>query len=280
MFDLAVPWPTGATPYTPPSPAQLAVLNQTLAFLSSLGYTHVALDFTLPQGTKPPKQLNPIDLSQVEPGKLNVYTRVTAELGDMAQGPAAQLSRLQSQFDLVAVRPLTDKAVLAACTQLDVDIIALDVGKRLPCYLRHKTVGAATSRGVVVEVCYAPVLGDATSRRNWFAGVAQVVRAARGRGVVVSLGAATAVVCRAPFDVSNWMVLAGWDSSRAVEAMGTVAKKVVLGGVVRRKGHKGVVVVGKWGEVMEPSRLEKPTKPEAKRPADPADHGASKKHKH
>lgn len=56
-----------------------------------------------------------------------------------------------------------------ACTSLQVDIITLDLGRRLPFWLRPGPLQAAVKRGVHFEVCYAAALRDEGSRRNFFA---------------------------------------------------------------------------------------------------------------
>ena len=59
-------------------------------------------------------------------------------------------------------------ACAQACTSLQVDLIALNLGRRLPFRLRTGALQAAVKRGVYFELCYAPALRDEASRRNFF----------------------------------------------------------------------------------------------------------------
>lgn len=87
------------------------------------------------------------------------------------------------QFDVIAVRPLTEKHFQAACATLDVDVISLDLAsylnpsihppdlhmlpthpmnvlgcRRLPFKLKFATVGQALQRGVHFEISLASPL--------------------------------------------------------------------------------------------------------------------------
>jgi hypothetical protein len=50
-----------------------------------------------------------------------------------------------------------------------VDIIALDLSRRLPFRLRPGPVQAAAKRGVHFEICYAAALRSEAARRHFFA---------------------------------------------------------------------------------------------------------------
>ncbi len=64
---------------------------------------------------------------------------------------------------------LISKDNLQACTSLHVDLIGLDLGRRLPFRLRPGPLQTAVKRGLHFELCYAPALRDEASRRNIFA---------------------------------------------------------------------------------------------------------------
>ncbi len=69
------------------------------------------------------------------------------------------------------------------------DIIALELWQRLPFKLKPALVKAALARGVFFEICYAPALREPSARRNLFANAQALVRATRGRNIIVSSGA-------------------------------------------------------------------------------------------
>jgi ribonuclease P/MRP protein subunit RPP1 len=53
-----------------------------------------------------------------------------------------------------------------------VDLISLDLARRLPFRLRPAALAAAAARGVALELCYAPALRDEAARRNLFGNAA------------------------------------------------------------------------------------------------------------
>jgi ribonuclease P/MRP protein subunit RPP1 len=71
--------------------------------------------------------------------------------------------------------------------------------------------------GCVFEICYGGALGEASltdsggggdgggpsTKRNWWAGAREVVRATKGKGIVVSGGVSADVNLRSPRDVGN-----------------------------------------------------------------------------
>lgn len=108
------------------------------------------------------------------------------------------------QHDILALRPTSERALAQCCTTLDVDVISLDLSQRLPvrrapmprspverrCVmrtaqetpapqhrLRPQLVKAAVQRGVVFEICYAPLIGDVSSRRQLLSNAISLVRA-------------------------------------------------------------------------------------------------------
>jgi ribonuclease P/MRP protein subunit RPP1 len=101
-------------------------------------------------------------------------------------------------FDIIAVAPATEKLWAMACEKMDVDIIALDLSQRLPFFVKPKQVELAIGRGVYFEIGYSGAIVDATARRNLISNAIQLVRASRGRHVVISSKAERAILARGP----------------------------------------------------------------------------------
>lgn len=294
LADLNVPWP-GV-----PNPISLTNLSKTLIILHDLGYTVVALNHTIDgtganksnsKGTKKDKQqqqqqentVNPIDLSllPVPPPKgLAILTRGTLVLDDSSASHQPQ--RVQAMgliYDIVAVRPKSERTMLMACTSLDgIDIISLDMTVRFPCFLRHRTVGAAVGKGIKFEISYAggkdPSLdfalssikltstaasfnthiGDGSglsaisnpeSRKHLISNAAHIIRSSRSRGILVSSEAYSPVVCRGPYDVVNLATTWGLDHMRARNAIERVPQAVMKSGDLRSNSYKQVIQLGK-----------------------------------
>lgn len=170
LADLNVPWPAN------PTPLALARLSRTLLVMSDLGYTVIALNNIIEPkhlpSTKSKSKINnnlhnntitenPINLSLLPyppPPSLTILTRATLILDDSAVSSAfaQKLPALSLDYDILAVRPTTERSILLACTSYDsVNLISFDLSTRLPCFLRHKTIGAAIARGIVFEIIYS-----------------------------------------------------------------------------------------------------------------------------
>ncbi|RDA86432.1 hypothetical protein CP532_6453 [Ophiocordyceps camponoti-leonardi (nom. inval.)] len=245
LYDLNIPW----SPTTPPDR-----LSQTLSLASSLGYAVVALNHSveLPLPAKPsPPPFPPVCESGPDAAAAasesssppRVLRRATLALAD----PSAfnfRLPALAAVYDLVAVRPLTEKAFQNACLSLEVSLISLDLTTHFPFHFRPKPCMAAVSRGVRFELCYAQLLAsDPRGRANFIANLSGLVRATRGRGFVISSEAGSALGLRAPADVVNLLSVWGLANERGLEGLRSVPRSVVVNEAIKRRGYRGVVDV-------------------------------------
>jgi len=146
--------------------------------------------------------------------------RLLSRLSVKASEPAhiqaiASATAVTATYDLVSVVPQSDKVMHQACHWLDVEIISLDLGQKLPFRLRPKLLAAATARGVMFEVCYSGGLHDSSSRQMLISNVQALVRALNGRGLILSSGACSALELRAPAAATALLaVMAGHACSR------------------------------------------------------------------
>ncbi|KAL9101997.1 MAG: hypothetical protein Q9163_002797 [Psora crenata] len=228
-----------------------AELQGTLAFLAELGYSTVALNHTI-TGNVPADITNqiPKTLSFDLPPKLKILRRCTLVHSDPSQN--YRLSILSSIYDVVAVRPMTEKALQQACHSLECDIISPDFGVRYPFYFQIKTVKSALDRGIKFEICYGPGIMNAdggASRRNLISNATQLIRATRGRGIILSSEAKTALACRGPADIINLALTWGLHQDRGAEAVGREARSVVVQSQMKRNSFRGVIDVVYGGEV-------------------------------
>ena len=67
-------------------------------------------------------------------------------------GQSACSSALARGYDLVAVQPSSERLFQLACASLEVDLIALDLSRRLPYRFKPSFIRAALARGVHFEV--------------------------------------------------------------------------------------------------------------------------------
>lgn len=305
LADLNVPWPAV------PNPISLTNLSKTLIVLNDLGYSVVALNHTIDgtssgstakqaaaakkdkaqhknqnQNQNQQQQQDsvcPIDLALLPlppPKGLTLLTRGTLVLDDSSASHQPQRVQAMGRiYDIVAVRPKSERTMLLACTSLDgIDLISLDMTVRFPCFLRHRTVGAAVGRGVKFEIAYAggrdpsldfaaasikltstasslashiadgsglSAVSNPESRKHLVANAAHVIRSARGKAIVVSSEAYSPVVCRGPYDVVNLATTWGLDHMRARAAVDKIPQSVVKSGFLRSNSYKQVIQLGK-----------------------------------
>jgi ribonuclease P/MRP protein subunit RPP1 len=243
LYDLNVPW--SMDQYHPHQ-------QRTISFLSELGYDTLALNHTI-TGSLPATIINPIPavLSFEIPKKTVLLRRCTLHIADPSQN--YRLPTLAAVYDILALRPTTEKAFLAACLSLDShSIISLDLTQRFPFHFKPKPLMTAINRGIMIEICYSQSMdtgGDGSSaRRNFIGNVVAIVRATRGRGLVVSSGAQSVLGVRAPADVLNLLNVWGLKKERGLESLGVNPRGVVVNEGLRRTSFRGVVDVVEGGE--------------------------------
>ena len=224
-------------PYSPA--ASTSALAHNISFASELGYSVIALALSI--NDKVPANLPSIPLSSIEkPPNVTLLTRLTLTISDTSQNH--RLSTLSSSYDLLALRPTNEKSFQLCCGSLDCDIISIDFSQRLPFILKFKTVSSAVQRGVRFEICYSPGIADGTdARRNVISGATSLIRATRGRGIIISSEAKTALGLRAPYDVMNLLQVWGLGPERGKEAVCEEADRVVTLARLRRETYRGVI---------------------------------------
>ncbi|KAH3671607.1 hypothetical protein OGAPHI_000310 [Ogataea philodendri] len=262
ICDINVLWPQDSYD-SPVTPAQLNELKNRLAVLEELGYTHIALNFRVRQSQKIPAQINPIDVSLFREFecRLKLFTRVTLVVDDASQ--MQTVTKFQNAFDLVAIEPHSEKALTACIVNMEVDLISLDLANKLPCYLKHKTIGSATEKGTYFEIKYSDLVDtNTTTRAMAIANMKQLFRASRLRGLVCSSGAASARPLRNYTDIANLLVLFGLDSNRSQQVFKDWPLKALLAGRLRIKSYKQVVAISGDDNLLDNS-LESKNKQDA-----------------
>jgi ribonuclease P/MRP protein subunit RPP1 len=217
-------------------------INHTLAFAAELGYNVLAISTKIVD--KVPAALPKVDLEPLQaanPG-LKLLTRLTLHIADTSQN--ARVNTLAQAYDIVALRPMNDKSLAQICTTLDCDLISLDLSVRLPFLLKFKTVSSALQRGIRFEIAYSPgVAGSSDAKRNLIAGATSLIRATRGRGIILSSEARNVLGLRAPHDVMNLAQIWGLEQARGREGVCEEAAKVVRLAELRRNSYRGAIVI-------------------------------------
>jgi ribonuclease P/MRP protein subunit RPP1 len=181
--------------------------------------------------------------AQVHSSKLVQLTRLNIPIEDtnVAQETMNNAAILSS-YDVLAVQPQSERAFAFACNSLDIDIISLDLSKRLNYRFRPDLIKTALQRGVYFEILYAPLLREPGSRRQMFANAQSLARETRGRGIILSSAARTAIELRGPYDVVNLATFLGMSEAQAHAAVGKNPAAVVEH-AKKRKAFRGTLVI-------------------------------------
>ncbi|EXJ57042.1 ribonuclease P/MRP protein subunit RPP1 [Cladophialophora yegresii CBS 114405] len=242
FHDLSLPYTTNH-----------ADLSHTLAFHAELGYSVVAVSLTVTGKLPSQPQEIPISALTIPKTVTTVLTRLTLTISDATQNH--RLTQFSPAYNLLALRPTTEKTLQLCCTSLECDLISLDLSQRLTHSIKFKTVSSALQRGTRFEICYAPAiqaLGNSEARRNLISGATQLIRATRGRGIILSSEAKNALGVRGPHDVINLAQIWGLGQERGKEALCEEAEKVVRLAAMKRTSFRGIIdIIDGGGQATE-----------------------------
>ncbi|KAJ2875421.1 RNA-binding RNA processing protein rpp1 [Coemansia asiatica] len=183
----------------------------------------------------------------VKRGQIRVLRRVTAAISEADHGHSVAGTATAGEYDVVAVRPLTEKILQAASggSWSGIDLISLDMGARWGFFAKHKTVGQALAQGFSFEVAYQAALADPATRQQWVSNTAAMVRVTRGRGLVWTSGALRAFDLRSPYDVANLGDAVQLNADLAKRAVGANARAVLVHAFTRTGTLRAVVAASK-----------------------------------
>ena len=238
LYDLNVPWTPNNVPET----------RRTAVFLKELGYDVLALTHTLIPPL-PAEIACPIpDAPFPVPRDVHLLKRCTLILVDTASN--YRLPALNSTYDLLALRPTSEKTLGQSCRDLECDLISLDLTQRYDFPFKGKTLMQAVERGILIELCYGPAVlaNDSIVRRNVISNTTQVIRATRGRGLIISSQAQRVSGCRGPADVVNLASVWGLGPEKGRDALQKGPRLICATAALKRKSYRGVVEIVYGGE--------------------------------
>ncbi|KAK0185873.1 PHP domain-like protein [Armillaria mellea] len=197
------------------TPAQISAIESRIDMLSHLGYNVIAFTQTVAKKVDPKTHVNILDplLGQLTPRKGIVYLKRLSIIldGDSEKGFGlinAQTT-LFNTYDLLSL-PLKSGAVFEI------------------------TYNDAT----LVDVSAAE--NGASAKRNWWGAARELARVCKGKGIIVSSGAASRADLRAPGDIGNLIALLGVPQDVAHSSMSKTPKSLVLRAQTR-KTHRAVL---------------------------------------
>lgn len=98
-------------------------------------------------------------------------------------------------------------------------------------------------------------------RRNLISNATQLIRASRGRGLIISSEAKVAAACRGPWDAINFAAVWGLSQERGHDAMSKECRSLVVGARLKRTSYRGVIDVVYGGEKDSASTAQPDPKP-------------------
>ncbi|XP_072014312.1 ribonuclease P protein subunit p30-like [Amphiura filiformis] len=221
-----------------PYDANQKQLKRSISCAEKLGYDVVAvghhctvIDKTSPIPAPPPVDLDSDQTDRNQPVKQ--LSRVTVVLGDGAQTHRLRADNVQS-YDILAVQPTNNKMFHMACTALEIDIISVNMAEKVPFYFKTHPVKCALERGVYFEIPYAPAIRDSTIRRHVISNALNLVRACRGRNIIISSFANKPLELRGPHDVVNLGLLFGMNENQAKDAVQRNCRAVIMHAATRK----------------------------------------------
>ena len=152
------------------------------------------------------------------------------------------LGSCADRFDLIAVRSSSEKVVLNAMQQHDVDMVSIDMAQRTVFRIKRPLLNVAIEKGVFFELRYSALLSGVSSERRYFlANAADVLETTKGKHVVVTSGAPHSLAMRGAYDVMNLCSLFGMDVHIARIAVSVNAAKCLAHGLERKSSFKGAI---------------------------------------
>ncbi|XP_073270879.1 uncharacterized protein [Primulina huaijiensis] len=172
------------------------------------------------------------------------YTRITVIVDSPSQVAALNVGNpVLKSYDIAAVRPLNQSAFDQACQTSEVDIIAIGFSEKLPFRLKQPMVKTAIKRGVYFEITYSGLLGDAQSRRLMISNSKMLVDWTRGKNLIFSSSASSAMELRGPQDVSNLFFLLGLSIEHAKAAISKNCRSLLANALRKKQFYKEAVKV-------------------------------------
>ncbi|KAM9700144.1 ribonuclease P protein subunit p30 isoform 5-T5 [Menidia menidia] len=193
-------------------PADSSRLRGLVQTAAHLGYSTIALNYVFEPTNKKKQEvpaprplgelIGPLPLVQGRCRPIRVLHRLTVVMSDSSHfRPNAPEYR---RFDLLAVRPTTEKLFHAACLLYEVDIVCITVTEKLPFFFKR-----------------APISGS----------------------LILSSAAEQVLELRGPHDVSNLALLFGMSDADARDAVSSTCRAALLHAETRRTASGAVQTV-------------------------------------
>lgn len=114
------------------------------------------------------------------------------------------------------------------------------MSRRLDFALKRPSVSQAIARGIHFEITYSTALKDTSNRRHLISNAMTLVRATKGKNIIISSEAKVALDIRGPYDIMNLGTLFGMPFDVSKRTVSSRCDSALVHGETR-KTHKGVL---------------------------------------
>ncbi|XP_075697332.1 ribonuclease P protein subunit p30 isoform X2 [Rhinoderma darwinii] len=244
-------------------------LQSIIEMAAHLGYSAVAINHVAEFEKKKAEIVKPISTTDLFPSPPTVQgkstpIRILTRLTIIATDPShcnvlRSTSPVTRLYDIVAIYPKTEKLFHAACTNIDVDMICINVTEKYPFFFRRPPINAAIERGIFFELIYTPAIKDSTLRRYTISNALSLMQICKGKNIILSSGAEKPLELRGPYDVATLGLLFGLSERSAKAALSTNCRAALLHGETRKTAFGIAYTVKKpqakedEGEAAEPA---------------------------
>ncbi|EDR28898.1 ribonuclease P protein subunit p30, putative [Entamoeba dispar SAW760] len=179
-------------------------------------------DSYLPSRDKPPKMVDIINISSSEFSLLprrKQLSRITIEM--TATQPTKSINSIGSSFELVAIKPMSDKVFVDACTSFQIDLITFNYSEQLSFRFHVPTLRTAMNRGLFFEIDLSPLLeqSDQKQKQSFILNATDLITATKGKSIILSSGATTINGFKGTKDLIAMGIMLGLTTSQAYDAV-------------------------------------------------------------
>ncbi|XP_063291360.1 ribonuclease P protein subunit p30 [Pelobates fuscus] len=237
-------------------------LKNIIEMAAHLGYSTVAVNHLVEFDKKKTEIAKPMSVTDIfsspptVQGKckpIKILNRLTIIASDPSHCNVLRSTSPSTRwYDIVAVFPKTEKLFHAACTNIDVDLVCINVTEKQPFFIRKPPINAAIERGIFFELIYTPAIKDSSIRRYTISNALSLMQFCKGKNIILSSGAERPLEIRGPYDVSTLGLLFGLSEGASKAAISTNCRAVLLHGETRKTAF-GIVYTEKKPQTEEES---------------------------
>ncbi|CAH6721261.1 ribonuclease P/MRP protein subunit Rpp1p [[Candida] jaroonii] len=246
--DLNLLWPKSN--YDALTPSEITNIKNLIITSYNLGYYNVVINFEVSESLKlpinEPSKLNPIKIKEIidisKFPDLKVFTRLTVIVNDSSK--LINLNKYQNYFDLIAIKPQTEKSLQNSIINLNIDLISIPLDTKLNFYIKHKIVGKALEKGIKFEICYGPLISSTSTltRKLMISNIVQLIRATRSNGLIISSGSKNPINLRSFHNIMNFFQTLGIKLNH-INKFDDNAEKALINGRLRINSYKQTVMI-------------------------------------